>query len=200
MATSNVITKVGKSPITVAEIRVSDWQKAGTKTAVLKQSIKTISSYPTKTVTSDMQDSIFSLQDFGFETQDFVSERTYVAFIAVPENATVESVTAQLAKFPKASLYRVLSNEPILTNNQKNAIERGLRTLDEFANSQVLRYGEGTEKAGQLLLDSNGKVQYKAVYFASQGHEDIDLRTQDERMYLSPELEVEYNESILVNA
>ena len=200
MENSNVTTVTTKGPIVVAEIKVSDFQKAGTKTAVLKQTITTVSSYPTKSVTSDMQDNIFGLEDFGFEKQDFTTTRVNVAFIDVPESATIESVTAQLAKFPNASLYRVLSNSPILTNNQKYAIENNLKTMDDFANSQVVRYGENSENAGQLVLDQYGKIQYKAIYFASQGHEDIDLRAEDAEMYFTPQIEVEYNEAILMAA
>ena len=66
MENSNVTTVTTKGPIVVAEIRVADFQKAGTKTAVLKQTITTVSSYRTKSVTSDMQDNIFGLEDFGF--------------------------------------------------------------------------------------------------------------------------------------
>lgn len=200
MATNAIKTEIFKSPIEVAEIRVSDFQKTGTKTAVLKQIVNIKSVYPTKSVSSDLQDNIFGMQDFGFEEQEFESKRTNVAFIPVPENATVESVTAQLKKFPGACLYRILSNEPILTDKQRYAISQGLKTLDDFANSQVVRYGEGSENAGELLLDSNGKVQYKAVFFSTKPKDDIDLRTADDTMYLTPELEMEYNESILANS
>ena len=200
MASNAIKTTVTKSSISVAEVKVSDFQKAGTKTAVLKQTVNTKSIYPSKSVSSDMQDNIFGMQDFGFEEQEFDSSRTNVAFLDVPENATVESVTTQLNKFPGATLYRVMSNEPILTDKQKYAISQGLKTMDEFANSQVVRYGEGSGNAGELLLDSNGKVQYKAVYFSTKPKEDIDLRTSSDEMYLSPELEMEYNEAILASA
>lgn len=200
MASNAIKTTVTKSSILVAEVKVSDFQKAGTKTAVLKQTVNTKSIYPSKSVSSDMQDNIFGMQDFGFEEQEFDSSRTNVAFLDVPENATVETVTAQLNKFPGATLYRVMSNEPILTDKQKYAISQGLKTMDEFANSQVVRYGEGSGNAGELLLDSNGKVQYKAVYFSTKPKEDIDLRTDSDEMYLSPELEMEYNEAILASA
>ena len=196
---SRIQTRITKGEIEVAEIRVSDFQKAGTKTAVLKQTVETLSLYPTKTVTSDMQDNIFSTEDFGFENQEFKSTRTNVAFIPVPENATVETVKKQLSKFPNATLYRVISNEPILTSNQKYAIEAGLKTMDDFANSQVVRYPEGDPKAGELILDKNGKVQYKAVFFSTQNKEDIDMRTDDEKMYLSEEIEHEYSNAILVS-
>ena len=195
-AISNIVTR---SAIIVEEVKVSNFQKEGTKTAVLKQTIETISKYPSKSVSSDKQDNIFSMSDFGFEEQEFTSTRTNVAFMDVPENSTIESVQAQLAKFPEACIYRILSNEPILTSNQKYSIDAGLKTLDDYANSQVVRYGEGSPKAGDLLLDAMGKVQYRSVFFSAKGKADVDERTEDNKMYLSKELELEFNESMLVN-
>ena len=62
----------------------------------------------------------------------------------------------------------------------------------KFANSQAVRFGEKHEKAGQLALDANGKIQYRSVFFSSAGEEDRDLRTEAlADMFLSPELEAE---------
>ena len=199
MANNAISTEVTRSALFVEEVKVSSFQKVGTMTAVLKQTIETISKYPSKSVSSDMQDNIFGMQDFGFESQEYTSTRTNVAFMDVPTGSTIESVTLQLSKFPKACLYRVMSNEPILTDKQKYSITAGLKTMDDYANSQVIRYGEGSEQAGELLLDSNGKVQYRAVYFSIKDKEDIDLRNNSDEMYLSPELELEFNEAILAN-
>ncbi len=195
-AISNIVTR---SAIIVEEVKVSNFQKEGTKTAVLKQTIETISKYPSKSVSSDKQDNIFNMSDFGFEEQEFTSTRTNVAFMDVPENSTIQSVEAQLAKFPEACIYRILSNEPILTSNQQYSIDAGLKTLDDYANSQVVRYGEDSPKAGDLLLDAMGKVQYRSVFFSAKGKADVDDRTEDNKMYLSKELELEFNENILVN-
>lgn len=189
-AISNVTTR---SPLVVEEVKVSNFQKAGTKTAVLRQTVETVSTYPSKSVSSDLQDNVFGMEDFGFESQEYTSTRSNVAFIDVPENSTIESVQAKIDSFPKACLYRILSNEPILTNNQKYSITAGLKTMDDYANSQVVRFGEGTVNAGSLLLDNNQKVQYRAVFFSSQHKEDIDRRDATDNMYLSPEIEEEYN-------
>lgn len=201
MATNNAVsTEVRKSALIVEEIKISNFQKAGTKTAILKQTVETISTYPTKSVSSDKQDNIFSMQDFGFEEQEFTSVRTNVAFLDVPANSTIESVEAQLRKFPKACLYRIISNEPILTDKQKYSISAGLKTMDDYANSQVIRFGEGSPDAGELILDSNGKVQYRAVYFSATEKEDMDLRTNDDNSFMSKEIELEFNESILTRS
>ena len=201
MTTNNAVsTEVRKSALVVEEVKVSNFQKPGTKTAIIKQTVETISTYPTKSVSSDKQDNIFSMQDFGFEEQEFTSIRTNVAFLDVPENSTIESVEAQLRKFPKACLYRIISNEPILTDKQKYSISAGLKTMDDYANSQVIRFGEGSSDAGELILDNNGKVQYRAVYFSATEKEDMDLRTHDEVNYMSKEIELEFNESILTRS
>ena len=186
---------VNKYPIEVSEVKVSDFQKEGTKTAVLKQTVETLSTYPSKSVSNEKQDNLFELSEFGFEENPpYVSKSTRVVFMDVPENSTVESVKAKLEKFPDATLYRELKNEPILTSNQKYAIKQGLRTMDDFANMQALR----DSKTGELILDKNGKIQYKAVYFSQYEKEDVDNRTEDDVFYMSPELELEYNQAILV--
>ena len=90
--------------IEVTELKVSDYQKKGTKTAVLKQTIKISSLYPAKSVSNNLQDNIFSLEEFGkdFVTEPYVSTRVNVAFMDVPEASTIESVTKKLVAFPNA--------------------------------------------------------------------------------------------------
>src|SRR5690349_20602069 len=88
-------------------------------------------------------------------------------------------------------IYRVLSNAPILTEDQKYAVAMGLRTKDQFANSQAIRYPESHEDAGQLVLDRAGKVQYRRTFFWPTAMADIDQRGGE--VYLSAELEAELN-------
>ena len=193
--------------IEVVELKIADYQKKGTITAVLKQTIKTSSLYPAKSVSNNLQDSIFSLEEFGkdFVTEPYVSTRVNTAFVNVPKDSTIESVTKKLAEeFPDAVLYRIMSNRPILNNNQEYAIEEGLKTIDDFAESQVVRYGADDDKGHKkddLILDKHGKIQYKVIYFSATEKEDIDLRNADpSNFYVSPELEVEYNEALLLTA
>ncbi|MES1988051.1 MAG: hypothetical protein V4440_08485, partial [Pseudomonadota bacterium] len=77
-----------KSPVTLDRVYVADFQKEGTKTAQIRQSVTTISSYPSKKVVSDKQAGIFDLEEFGFESQDFTATEQRVAWIPVPANAT----------------------------------------------------------------------------------------------------------------
>ena len=197
VATQERVRKeVSKTGLQVTRVYSSDWQKEGTLTAEIKQTVKTSSFYPSKSVSNDMQDTIFGTKDFGFVDQRFESEETRVGFINVPPSDTVESVTAKLLTFPDASLYRVLSNKPILTTDQKYAVGQGLTTLDIIGSRQVVRYPESHENGGSLVLDVNGKPQYRQIFFKSTKTEDQDQRTADPMdFYASQELMAEINDA-----
>lgn len=190
----NVKIEVTRYPIEISEIRVSDFQKKGTKTAILKQKVETKSFYPSAQVSNEFQDNLFTTEDFGFEDKVFTNTRTNVVFLDIPEDTTSKQLQARLDKFPEATLYRVLSNRPILTSNQEYAIKEGLRTLDDFAHSQVIRDGE----TQSLILDNNGNIQYRVTFFSLLDKQDVDGRNGD--VYMSEELEAEYNAALLVNA
>jgi hypothetical protein len=186
MSTNNGVRKeVMVNPINLSRVYKSDFQKDGTVTAELKQIITTMSYYPGKSVTSNMQGNIFGASDFGFSEQKFENKETRVAWIDVPANSTEETVKAQLAKFPKACIYKTLANKPIITNNQAYAISIGQRTMDQFADNQVVRFGQGNAKEGQLATDANGKVQYRAVFFSPDHISDMDERNADKQDYFA---------------
>lgn len=157
--------------ITVDEIK--DSIKGDRKQAQIRQVVTT--SYPSGKVGNSMSDSLFSEEEFQFESQDFEENR--VAWIDVPKTATKEQVEALLAANPKACIYKVLSSEPILTEEQKSAIAAGLTTLDIIKERQIVRYGENHEKAGETILWKDGKVQYKSNFFSKTTKEDVDTRT-----------------------
>lgn len=188
---SRIRKEVTKGGLSVSRVYESQWQKEGTSTAELRQEVVTKSYYPTKSIANDKQDNIYGMDEFGFEEQEYVNRENRVAWIDVPEGTSVEEVSGKLAQFPNAGLYRVLSNSPILTENQKYAIESGITHLDNFANTQVVRFPEGSENAGELALDSNGKPQYRAIFFKKDNPVDEDLRTADEEFYASPEIKAE---------
>ena len=197
MSTQNsnsVRQEVSKAAITLDKIYSADYQKEGTLTAQIRQVVTTKSFYPSKKVASDLQANIFGLGDFGFEEQEYSSTETRVAWIPVPTNAKKDEVEAKLkaATEKGACIYKVLSNHPILDENQKYAISQGLTTLHTFANSQVVRYPENHEKAGQIILDNHGKVQYRRTFFWNTPMEDQDARSLDSAdAYLSPEIAAE---------
>jgi|GEM_PF-5901404 hypothetical protein len=189
-------TEIKKSKIEVSRIFVSDFQKQGSETCELKQTVKTVSFYPSKSVKSNLSDNLFEAEDFGYEEQEFVQERTDVAWIIVPKGTTIDTVKSMLDKVPNATLYRIISNHPILTDNQKYSISQGLKTMDDYANAQVMRYGTTTDEhnEGDLVLDSNGKPQYKACFFSKEPKADIDLRTSDPQdFYASVSIYAEMN-------
>lgn len=91
-----------------------------------------------------------------------------------------------------ACIYKILSNHPITTSSQEYAIKEGLLTKRTLANRQVARYGEGAENAGQLVLDQNGKPQYRQTFFSEFHVENQDWRTADvDDFYSTPEISLE---------
>lgn len=197
--TNAIVKSVVKKPLTVSRVYKSDWQKEGSLTAEIKQVQTTTTKYPSKRIDNNMQDNIFGNDDFGYETKDFENDRTLVAWIDVPENSTIESVVEKLKSFPKASIYRVISNHPILHSGQASQINRlisegkseeAIKLKDDIANRQVIIYGADTEdghKAGELILDSYGKPQFKADYFSKTEREDIDDKNNNpESFYITP--------------
>lgn len=192
--------ETSKGTITLDKISVTDFQKKGTKTAQIRQVVTTKSFYPSQKTGSNLQANIFNTEDFGFKEQEFESTENRMAFIPVPENITNEAVIAKLeaAYASGATIYKALSNHPILDDNQVYAIDNiDTVTKDKFANSQVVRYPENEETkangtAGQLLLDNNGKVQYRRTFFWNTAQDDKDIRTAVATdVYVSAEIKAE---------
>lgn len=167
----------------------SNHQKDKSLTAQIRQTITTISEYPSARISDSLSGNIFSEEEFGFDSQIFNSVENRVAWIDVPEAWTPAQVAERLATFPNANLYKILDNKPILTNEQINAIERKLRTYDKFAEAQAIRYPEDhATMPGNLIVDRNGKIQYRGVYFAPEGKADVDNRKVGDYGYASEAL------------
>lgn len=191
--TENRVRKtISKSALEISRVHATVYQKEGTLTAEIKQTVTTKSYYPSKSVSNNMQDNPFSNAEFGFSEQEYSSEEKRVAWVDVPAGSTVESVAAKLALVPTATICKVLANRPITTDSQNYAITAGLTTMDAIADKQVVRYPVGHPQAGSLILDPNGKVQYKATFFKNTATEDSDLRTSDPAdYYATPTMKVE---------
>jgi hypothetical protein len=170
--------EISKSALAISRVYAANYQKEGTLTAEIKQTVTTKSYYPSKSVSNNMQDNPFSTSDFGFSENEYTSQETRVVWVDVPADSTVESVGAKLSSLPGATIYKVLANKPILSDNQIYAINAGLTTEDAIADKQVVRYPSGHPQENQLILDPNGKVQYKATFFKSSVKEDEDMRTE----------------------
>lgn len=193
--TNGVTHTTTASPISLDKIYKADFQKPGTMTAQLRQTVTTVSEYPSKKVDNNLQANIFSTEEFGFEMQEFTSTEERVAWIPVPEKTTAKQLNAKLVEANKAGavIYRVLGNQPILSDDQKYAINQGLRTTDDFAATQAVRYPEGTKNkadedvSGKLVLDKAGNVQYRRTFFWASAQADVDVRGTA-TPYVSPEL------------
>jgi hypothetical protein len=189
---------VSKTAITLDSIKKGEFQKEDTLSAQLSQTITTDSFYPSKKVDSNMQDNLFDLEAFGFAEQKFTSTETRKAWIPVPTSVTEEQVSKMLAKVSAegACIYKVLSNAPIIDDNQQYAIDASLKTKDDFANTQVVRHPEGAKGPGgddisdTLLLDKAGNVQYRRTFYSKLPKADVDLRN-GENVYMSPEIAAE---------
>lgn len=197
---SNATRKVTtSSPVTLDEIRpASDFQKANTLTAQLRQEVTTVSYYPSKKVSNELNGSLFTASECGFEEQSFSNTENRVAFIAVPELATAEMINAKLVAANKAGccIYRVLSNQPILSEDQKWSIRQGYRTMDDYADSQVMRYGEGHKNEGDLIK-VNGHIVYRKTFFSEGPKADMDLRSGE--VYLSAAIREELHGDFQLN-
>lgn len=176
-------------PIVVSRVYSSKYQKEGTVTAELKQTVDTKSFYLSKSVVSNLQDNPFSNEDFGFGEQEFETSSIRVSWIDVPADSTEEQVKAKIATLSNARLYRILSNTPILSDRQEYAIAAGTTTLEIIADGQAVRYpANHATHAGKLIMDINGKPQYKGVFFKSTTTVDVDRRNGDVAEYYATPL------------
>lgn len=183
-------TTVKRGKVQFSRLFSNSYQKAGSKTLEVKQTIETVSSYPSKKYNSNLQDGLFSEAEFGTATTDYSTTETRVAWILVPETKGETEIRRMLDGITTSCIYKVLSNEPILDDNQKQAIVNGLKSMADFANAQAVRYGDNHENAGQLILDADGNVQYRRTFFSKEVREDEDYRGNGQ-VYLSRELEME---------
>lgn len=188
-----VVKSVSASAVTIGRVYAAQFQKNGTETAELRQTVNSFASYPAQKVGNSFNGNIFDIEEFGFSTQDFNSIENRVAWMLVPAGTTMEIVSEKLKNFPGACLYRILDNRPIITEDQRYSISIGQRTYDEFANSQVVRYPENHPTlANQIIKDPNGNVQYRQVFFSPVAKQDMDNRTLDAtKHFISPEIQAE---------
>jgi hypothetical protein len=190
--TQGVRKVISKGALEVSRVHATAYQKEGTLTAEIKQTVTTKSYYPSKSVSNNLKDNPFSTSEFGFSESEYTSEEKRVAWVDVPVGSTVESMVARLATLPEANIYKILANHPILSDSQEYAIEAGLTSKDSIADNQAVRYGEGHPQAGQLILDKAGKPQYKQTFFKVTAKEDEDLRTEvPSQYYASAAMKVE---------
>lgn len=179
--------------VTIDSVTALEYQKSGTLTAQLRQIVTTKTTYPSTQISDGVSDNLFGTSDFTDigQGQTYENKEKRVAWINVPSSTTVAEVQAKLDALYSAGkqpcIMKVVSNEPILTDNQINAISRGLKTMDYYANKQVVRYGDSSANAGALILDDNGNPMYKRTFFQADKVED-ENRCDGENVYMSTEI------------
>lgn len=145
--------------------------------AQLRQVIST--TYGKAQPESEFQENVFNDEDFG-ETQTFQENR--IAWIKVPVGTTAEQVQSKIDANPQARIYKILSNDIILSNEQKVAMTSGLtsKTRQDYIESQMVRDNEGNQ------VFHNGKAQYSAKFFSVSGKADEDRRSGNIAEIASP--------------
>ena len=188
-------------PIVVSRVWENTHQKEDTLTAELKQVVTVTSKYPSKRISNEFEDNLFTADAFGFKPHDYVHKEKRVAWTLVPLGSTVESVQKMVdAVKDTARCYRVIGNRPTLTSGQKHAIATGMRTLPEIAMNQIVKFSDDhPDTPGQIIL-YDGKVQYRKIYFSmgikdEDGNliapkEDIDRRGKEDE-YIPEEIAAE---------
>lgn len=165
-----------ESKITVDEVKPHISGNEKKAQAQIRMTVST--TYPEAGVGNSLNDSIFGTEEFGFDEGQTYDEKR-VAWIDVPSSHTKESVEAQLAKFPEARIYRVLSLEPILTEQQKRAMETGLSRNQKNEVITMQHYKDAQQvinpETGEAIL-YNGLPQYRIVAFSAKAKADVDMR------------------------
>lgn len=209
---NSIEKKTTKGQITVSRVYRANYQKSGTLTAEMKQEVTEVTLYPDKVIRDDLQGNIYDIAEYNQDKKEFKKSRIDVTWIDVPDTESVESVKARLSQYPNATLYRVISNHPIMSESTQkyiqNLIDTGQEAMakkvkDRMANSQVLRYRETSPDdghyKGELILDKFGKPQYKYCFLDETGtKEDIDLKTEDPQdFYTTVEIHMSLNNIVI---
>ncbi len=171
--------------------------KEGLLSMQVRQIITTNSSYPGQLMNNNFTRISFG-QTPGKPDQEFSSTQTRVTWVEVGGSTTEQEAKEYLDSVAgDAVIYQILSNQPILTDGQKSAIEAGLTTLEKIAGRQLLRVKDVN---GDLLIqkDRDGKFQYRMNHFSETPQEDLDLRGNEE--YSNAEIQAEYDRQIGIPA
>ena len=203
---SNVIKVITYQPITIDNIKTSQFTKKGTLTAQIRQQVITKTSYPAVNTNDGVTSDIFAgeFENVGIG-KEYSNTENRVAFITVPDTCTVQMLQNKLNGLVQAGkqpvIMKIVSNRPILTDNQKASIASQLKTMDDYANTQAIRFSKhNTEgNANKLILDDNQNVLYKRTFF--QADKVADVNTCDPNdTYVSPQLEEEMKAVLITNS
>jgi len=185
-----------RTPLMFSRIFINAFQKPGTKTLEVKQQIFTTATYTGIRVENSLNDSLFGAEEFGKATEPrkYDSVETRVAWILVPANMPEAKVMEAFKAVEEVGvIFKILSNSPTFDENQLDAIDRKLKTYDELADRQAVRYGanDTNGNALKLILDKKGNAQYKRTGFSKTERADEDLRYGKSEVYQTPKIKAE---------
>jgi len=174
----NTEVKKTLAAITVDHVQPHKYKgDKGIDSAQLRQIMTT--TYPSVRIGNSKSDGLFNQEDFKLlEGKSYTSTR--VTWINAPSGTTVQQIQELLASKPNACIYRTISFriEDVLTDEQKQAISAGLRSVEEFKDQlRVRRQNE----AGQVV-EIDGPPQYRQYFFSTVAKEDEDYRGDDAPM------------------
>lgn len=168
--TSNQV-QVTFGPISIDKVEVNPY-KDNRFQAQVRQTVT--KHYPGGRPNDSLSDALFNAEEFNFEPTSYDEIR--VAWIDVPLNSTLEQVQAKLREFPNAKIKKFLSLHPILTDEQKAAMESGLtdKTVEDFAEKQMIINPDLNAPAFY-----KGHPQYSVKKFVTTAQPDVDTREAD---------------------
>jgi len=154
------------NPIQAVKEVNSQFQKPGTKSVLLQQSVEKI--YPS---VGNNTGGIISDSELP-AGKPFISKRNFIAVI--PETMSIEALNERLQKFPNARLRRTLSHEPILSEGQKWAIREGKTTIEVIKNNQIVQKADPI--TGEVtVFEKDGKTFFRTIELSAEGKPDVDL-------------------------
>lgn len=137
--------------------------------AQVRQTVTSL--YPGAKGSNSLSDALFADKAFGVgEAYD----ENRVAWIPVPIGTTIKQVELLLAKHPNARLVKTMSLNPILSEEQEQAMQNGVsnKTIADYRAKYVV------DPQGEAVL-YKGFPQYRNISFRLNAVEDIDTREQD---------------------
>ena len=187
---------VTRGPLLFSRIFINSFQKKGTKSLEVKQQLHTKAVYTGIKVSNDFNDCMCEVEEFEGATEPRVynSTETRVAWILFPVNMPDEKIMERFKQYEHTGcIFKILSNNAILDEDQLQAIDRGLKTYDEMADRQAVRYGanDPNGNALKLILDKEKNAQYKRTGFSKTYRPDVDLRFGKSEVYQTPRIKAE---------
>jgi len=157
------------------------------KNVLLRQPVMTY--YGTNNSTKD---SLFA--DKG---TPYPSSRTVI--LRVPISKSEKDIQNALDSNPNCRIWKIISNEPILTEELKAAIAVGRTTIDAIANNQRSRKVSANGELVDIVDKRNNLPVYHLHGFSTtaEAHEDVDLRVYPEaEEYTCMDLHLDTEEKI----